>query len=78
MKAGPRLALAGLLLIAAGVFVLAWEPTYTKERSVVNLGDFHASVEEKHPVPAWLGVASVAGGVMLLAAGLRRRPDGTG
>lgn len=65
---------AGLVLVAAGVFLVYPGLTYTSRRSVVDLGDFHASVEEQHRVPGWIGGAVIAGGILLLAAG-RRRPS---
>ncbi len=70
--------LVGIVLIVAGAFVLFHGLTFTSKRSVVDLGDFHASVEERHPVPAWVGVGAIAGGVALIAAGLRRHLDRMG
>lgn len=65
--------LTGIVLIALGTFVLYPGLSYTSERSVMEIGDFHATVEERHVVPAWLGVCAVGAGILLIITGMRRR-----
>ena len=67
------LSLVGLVLVAAGAFVLLRGLSFTSRKSVLEVGDFRASMEERRDVPAWVGVLAVAGGVVLLVAGSRRR-----
>lgn len=67
---------AGVALVILGTLVLYPGFSYTSHRSVIDLGEFHATVVEKHPVPAWLGIGAVAGGILFLLAGARRRPSG--
>jgi len=68
----PAARVLGVLLIAAGVFLLWKRPTYPSHQEVVRIGDFKASVEEKKPLPAWLGIAGIAAGVALLLVRARR------
>ncbi len=67
------LAIAGLLLVVLGGFVLLRGLSFTSQKSVLKVGDFQASVEERRDVPAWAGAVAVAGGIVLLIAGSRRR-----
>ncbi|HKQ18187.1 MAG TPA: hypothetical protein VJW75_00440 [Candidatus Eisenbacteria bacterium] len=60
----------GIALIIGGLFVIFQEVPYTSERQVMKFGDVEATVQERHTVPAWIGIFSVVGGVVLLAAGL--------
>lgn len=67
------LAIAGLLLLVFGGVVLLRGLSFTSQKSVFKVGDFQASVEERREVPTWAGALAVAGGVVLLIAGSRRR-----
>ena len=67
------LTIAGLLLLVLGGFVLLRGLSFTSQKSVLKVGDFQASVEERREVPPWLGAVAVAGGIALLLAGTRRR-----
>jgi len=69
------LAILGLVLILAGVAALAYQGiTYTKRDTVVDLGPIRATVDREKtvPLPPILGVVIVAGGVVLLIAGMRK------
>jgi hypothetical protein len=48
---------------------------YTSRETVIDIGPLHATAERERtlPLPPVLGVATVAGGIMLLIAGLRKR-----
>jgi hypothetical protein len=72
---GPMrpLAIVGLVLLALGGFVLLRGLSFTSQKSVLKVGDFQASMEERRDVPAWVGALAVAGGIVLLVAGARRR-----
>jgi hypothetical protein len=67
------LSLAGLALLVLGGFVLFRGFSYTSQKSVLEVGDFHATMEERKTVPPWLGAVAVVGGIVLLVAGSRRR-----
>ena len=68
------LSFVGLALVAAGAFVLVRGLSFTSQKSVLKVGDFQASVEEHRTVPPWVGGLLVAGGILLIAGGSRRRP----
>jgi hypothetical protein len=64
-------ALVAVVLIAVGVVALAYEGiTYTRDRTVLDIGPVEARVEEKRtiPLPPILGALAIAGGVALLLA----------
>jgi hypothetical protein len=65
--------LAGLALLLIGGFILLRGLSFTSQKSVLKVGDFQASVEERRAVPAWIGGLAVVGGLILLVAGTRRR-----
>lgn len=62
------LVIVGILLAALGGFILVRGLTYTKDRSVLKIGDLQASVEERRTIPAWVGVAVIVGGLVLIGA----------
>ncbi len=67
------LSLAGIALVVLGGFVLLRGLRYTSRESVLKVGDFQAVMEERRTVPTWVGALALAGGVVLLIAGRRRR-----
>jgi len=70
MKPGMIL---GIVLAGVGIFILIRGLNYGYQRDVVRVGQFQTSVEEQRAVPAWVGGVALAGGVLLVGAGLRRR-----
>ena len=61
--------LAGLILIALGAASLAWpEFRYTKDSHDAKLGPLEFTLKQKEPVrvPAWVGLAAIAGGTLLI------------
>jgi hypothetical protein len=67
------LSLIGIVLLALGAFIIFRGASYKSRDQVLKVGDLKASVEEKHAVPTWVGGAAIVAGVVLLAAGMRRR-----
>jgi hypothetical protein len=68
--------LAAIVLIVAGVFALAYGGiSYTREQKVVDIGPIEATAKTREtiPLPPLLGVAAIAGGVVLLVVGARKR-----
>ena len=62
----------GLILIALGLFGLAWGGfTYTTRETVVDIGPIHATRDKTHNValPPIAGAVALIGGFALLAAG---------
>lgn len=70
------LPLVGVGLIALGTLVISGRPTYRSKENILEIGEFKATVEERHVLPKWTGVLAIAGGVVLLLAGSRRRDGG--
>ena len=69
-------ALLGIVLIVLGLGALAYQGiTYTSRETVLDMGPIHATAEREKtfPLPPVLGIVAVAGGVVLLIAGLRKR-----
>jgi uncharacterized membrane protein len=67
------LALVGILLLALGAFVLFRGVSYKSKDEVLRVGDLKASVEERRAVPTWAGGVAIVAGIVLLAAGMKRR-----
>jgi hypothetical protein len=62
----------GIILIALGVFGLAWGGfTYTTTERVLDIGPIHATRDETHhvPPPPIAGAGALIGGIVLLVAG---------
>jgi hypothetical protein len=62
----------GIILIALGLFGLAWGGfTYTTTEKVIDIGPIHATRDKTHhvPLPPIVGAVALVGGVVLLLAG---------
>jgi len=71
-----QMSVAGVVLIALGLVALVYQGiTYTSRETVVDIGPLHATADREKtlPLPPVFGVAAVAGGVVLLMAGVRKR-----
>jgi hypothetical protein len=68
-------AVVGLLLIVLGMAALAYQGiNYTTRETVIDVGPLHATADRHRtlPLPPVLGAVAVAGGVVLLIAGVRK------
>lgn len=68
--------IVGILLIVLGVLALAYGGfSYTKREEIVDLGPLEATAETREtvPLPPILGGLALAGGIVLLIAGSRKR-----
>ncbi len=68
--------IVGILLIVLGVIALAYGGiSYTREEKVLDIGPIEATAERKEtiPLPPILGGLALAGGIVLLIAGSRKR-----
>ena len=67
---------AGVLVIVAGVLALAYQQlSYTTRETVLDIGPLEATTESRKviPLPPLIGVAIVAGGVILVLAARKRK-----
>jgi hypothetical protein len=70
------IAMTGVVLVVLGVLALVYQGVnYTSRETVIDIGPLHATAERERtfPLPPVLGIAAVAGGVMLLITGMRTR-----
>jgi len=68
-------ALVGVVLILLGVAALVYQGvTYTRRDTVIDLGPLRATADRQQTLllPPVLGIVAVAGGLVLLIAGMRR------
>jgi drug/metabolite transporter (DMT)-like permease len=54
--------IAGLVLIALGLWIIIRPPSYSSQESVFKLGDIEAKMQEQHPVPGWAGGLALGAG----------------
>jgi uncharacterized membrane protein YidH (DUF202 family) len=73
---GVHMKVTGLILIVIGVIALAYGGiTYTRREKVLDIGPIEATAERREtvPLPPVLGVVALAGGIVLMIAGSRRK-----
>ena len=61
--------LAGIVILLAGAFVLFRGFSFTKDKTVLDMGPLKATVSEERVVPTWVGGAGVAVGLVLIGVG---------
>jgi uncharacterized membrane protein YidH (DUF202 family) len=70
------ISLVGVVLIVLGLLALVYQGiNYTSRETVIDIGPLHATADRQKTLPLSpvLGIAAVAGGVVLLVAGVRTR-----
>ena len=67
------LQIAGLVLIAIGVWFILRPPSYSSDQKVFKFGNIEAQMHRERSVPGWVGGMAVGAGVVLLVVGLKRR-----
>lgn len=69
----PLLIIVGLLLIAAGIWVLAGHATYQQTDTLAQVGPAKLTAIHQKVVPGWVGIVGVvAGGLIALSVFLKR------
>ena len=59
----------GLILVAAGIWVLAGQATYQQTDTLVQLGSAKITATHDKAVPTWVGIAGIASFFAVLGAG---------
>ena len=65
--------ISGVILLAVGLLVILNPPSYSREESVLKLGDLEAKVQQQHTVPGWVGGVLLGAGCVLVVFGARKR-----
>ena len=65
--------IVGIVVAGLGAFILLKGLSYRSQSNIISVGDMHASVSEQHAIPAWIGAAAVAAGVVLIVTAAGRR-----
>jgi len=71
-----KITILGVVLIVLGAAALLYQGiTYTSRETVVDIGPIHATADREKtlPLPPLIGFAAVAGGIVLLVSGVRKR-----
>jgi hypothetical protein len=63
----------GVLLIAAGLFAVFHGVSYSRDESVLKIGELEAKVRQEHAVPQWIGGLVLGAGIVLTVVALKRR-----
>ncbi|HET8554097.1 MAG TPA: hypothetical protein VFL78_04650 [Rhodanobacteraceae bacterium] len=68
----------GIILLAAGIWVIAGNGSYPSTDTALKVGDFSVQTTHDKAIPTWAGIAGiVVGGVLLIggvtAGGRRKR-----
>jgi hypothetical protein len=70
------ISLVGVVLIVLGLVALVYQGiNYTSRETVIDIGPLHATADRQKTLslPPVLGIAAVAGGMVLLVAGVRKK-----
>jgi hypothetical protein len=70
------MAIVGLIFVVFGVVALVYQGVnYTSHDTVIDIGPIHATADRQRtfPLPPIVGLAAVAGGVVLLITGGKAR-----
>lgn len=67
------LQIVGVVLAAAGLFIIIRPMSYSSEESVFKLGEIEAKMQKEHTVPGWVGGAAIGAGLVLVVLGLAKR-----
>jgi len=69
-------AVIGVLLLVVGVFVLVTGMQYKDTKKIVDVGDVEVKATDHRPMPKWVGIVALVGGVALVGAGMAGRKVG--
>jgi hypothetical protein len=67
------LGIAGIVLALVGLWIIVRPPSYSRDESVVKIGNLEARMQQRHTVPGWVGGIALGAGLVLVIVGLKRR-----
>jgi hypothetical protein len=67
------LSLIGIVLLAVGAYLTFAGGRYTSREDVLKVGDVKVEADTKKAIPTWVGGVAIVAGVVLIAAGMKRR-----
>ncbi len=63
----------GLVLIAAGIFLIVRPPHYASEQSVFKIGNVEARMQQERALPGWVGGTVLGAGIIIIGTALLKR-----
>lgn len=66
------LQISGLVLIVVGLWIIIRPPTYSRDETVLKLGDIEAKMQQERSVPEWAGGIALGAGLVIVLVGFRR------
>ena len=66
------LQVSGLVLIAIGLWIIIRPPSYSRDETVLKLGDIEAKMQEQRTVPGWTGGLALGAGIVIVLVGFRK------
>ncbi|KGI78761.1 hypothetical protein [Oleiagrimonas soli] len=63
----------GIILLIAGIWVVAGHGSYTATETVVSVGDHALKATHDKSIPQWAGIAGIVVGALLTLGGLLRK-----
>ena len=67
------LTISGAVLILIGLWIIIHPPSYSREESVLKIGNLEAKMQQRHAVPGWAGGIALGAGVVLVVLGSKKR-----
>lgn len=67
------LSLIGIVLLAVGAYLTFAGGRYTSREDVLKVGELRVEADTKKAIPTWVGGVAIVAGVVLIAAGMKRR-----
>jgi hypothetical protein len=71
MRAG--LIVVGVILLAAGIWVVVGHGSYTDTSTVAQIGSAKLTATHDRAIPSWVGIAGIVLGGLLAVGGIARR-----
>jgi type II secretory pathway component PulM len=67
------LVISGAVLILVGLWIIIRPPSYSREESVLKIGNLEAKMQQRHAVPGWIGGIALGAGLVLVVIGWKKR-----